>query len=447
MRNLVSYLLAFFFCAGIANGQSTQKIELGKTYNEMPVSQDISVVLHLDKGATYAFNVLQRGIDVVVILYDKDKRSLVEQDSPNGSFGPETFEYKTAVAGDYTLVIRRLDEAGNPREGNVNLAVRVVAKSELAERERIKKELEPENRKTVQTADIDHFWQAFDNLKNCRTHADSVGSFQRLYINRATDGFIDFLKARSFTAEEYVQTVAKLPKFYASIRPNTYEVKNAAPLIEETFARFKELYPNFKPFKVCFAIGTLRTGGTVSDKFVLIGSEISTSTKHVDLSELNGSAMSKVMAQGDDIVQKIKNIVAHESVHTQQGRNQDSTAIRCDLLYACMSEGFCDFIGELIAQGQINKVAQEYGDAHEEQLWQQFKAEMCGTKAENWLYNFATVKDKPADLGYYIGYKIARAYYEKATDKKKAIIDILELRNPLDLLEKSGYDRQVKKKI
>ena len=55
--------------------------------------------------------------------------------------------------------------------------------------------------------------------------------------------------------------------------------------------------------------------------------------------------------------------------------------------------------------GQINKVAQEYGDQHEKELWTAFKNDLCNERANNWLYDY-DVKDKPADLGYYIGYKI-----------------------------------------
>lgn len=29
---------------------------------------------------------------------------------------------------------------------------------------------------------------------------------------------------------------------------------------------------------------------------------------------------------------------------------------------------------------------------------------MCAKKSINWLYNGGDVKDKPADLGYYMGY-------------------------------------------
>ncbi|PGH38897.1 MAG: hypothetical protein CRN43_12355 [Candidatus Nephrothrix sp. EaCA] len=110
-----------------------------------------------------------------------------------------------------------------------------------------------------------------------------------------------------------------------------------------------------------------------------------------------------------------------------------------------MREGFCDFVGELITCGQINLTAKEYGDSHEEQFWQEFKNELCNRSVKNGLYNYDTAKDKPADLGYYMGYKIAEEYYKNAADKKQAVIDIIEMTDPMEFLQISKYDQKEKK--
>jgi len=102
-------------------------------------------------------------------------------------------------------------------------------------------------------------------------------------------------------------------------------------------------------------------------------------------------------------------------------------------------EGSCDFIGELVAGNQLNKVSREYGDKHEAVLWKEFKKELCSESLKNWLYNYKTSKDRPADLGYYIGYRIAKAYYNKQKDKTQAIRDIIDMKDPLKILQLSGY--------
>jgi len=45
----------------------------------------------------------------------------------------------------------------------------------------------------------------------------------------------------------------------------------------------------------------------------------------------------------------------------------------------------------------------------------------------------------PSDLSYFIGYKIAKGYYENSMDKDKAIKDLLENKNPHIILEISKY--------
>ncbi len=445
MRTLFIFALSFLSLTAFA--QKPIVITDNQSYPDHTFSSGDSTnyLLRLQKNGQYKIQVMQKGVDVVVILSSPEGKKVMEKDSPNGQNGYEEFSYRAERAGNYTLTVKRLEEDGNPKNGKFNVFLKKYTARELATIERNQQELAPENRKTVQTLDIDHFWQAFDQLKTAKTHADSVNTLQTLYLDRATDGLLDFIKARGFTAEKFVASVSKMPKFYASVRQNTFEVKKAEPLIEALFARFKEIYPNFKPFKVCFAIGLVNTGGTVSDKFVLIGTEVSASTKAVDLSEFGNSAFGAVLAKDQDIVQSMKNIIAHECVHTQQKGSYAPGAVRCNLLMQALKEGPCDFIGELVAGSQINSVAAQYGDAHEAELWTAFKSELCNTTAQNWLYNYSTVKDKPADLGYYIGYKIAQEYYRNAKDKSQAIADIIEVDNPFRFLELSGYDAKVKK--
>ena len=290
--------------------------------------------------------------------------------------------------------------------------------------------MEPENAKNVTTIDIDHFWSAYDNLKTCKSYSDSVNSIQKLYLDKATNGLLDFIQVRDLTAEKFVDAISKNAAFYGSVRKNTFESKKAEPAIEDVFARFKQVYSDFKPFKVCFAIGIKNTGGTVSNNFVLIGTEVTTSTSGMD------------SATSEDMIQKIKGIVAHECVHTQQKSHADSAAIQCYLLFQSIKEGSCDFIAELIT-GKSR--ANEYGENNENRLWREFKNELCNQNIGNWLYNGYSVKDKPADLGYFVGYEIAKEYYKNTSDKKQAIVDIIGMSDPIHFLELSKYDQKIKK--
>jgi hypothetical protein len=397
--------------------------------------------LHLQKGGIFQFSIEQQGMALAYELTDAGNQVKLKSRLPQDINGFLKSEFAPTAKSEYVLKIYRFAHPENTDSGKLSILIKRLGKAAMAERQKIKKELAPENAKTVLTADLDHFWQAVDALALCKTPADSVATFQRIYIDRATDGLIDFIAVRDITAEKLVQLVGRYPKFYASIRENTLAIKNTALVIEELFTRFQSVYANFKPFKVCFAIGILNTGGTVSDKFVLIGTEITASSEKNDVSEFihyKETNRANMLSESGDLIQKIRNIVAHECVHTQQKRMSDTTA-KCVLLWQVLMEGICDFVGEMVAGRQINKIAHEYGNKHEKELWDELKANLCSSDISKWLYNGQRSKDRPGDLGYYMGYRIAKSYYEQATDKRQAIIDMIEMTLPMQFLQQSKY--------
>jgi hypothetical protein len=45
----------------------------------------------------------------------------------------------------------------------------------------------------------------------------------------------------------------------------------------------------------------------------------------------------------------------------------------------------------------------------------------------------------PGDLGYWVGYRIAKAYYTRARDKRVAMRTLLDLKDPKQILADSGW--------
>ena len=67
---------------------------------------------------------------------------------------------------------------------------------------------------------------------------------------------------------------------------------------------------------------------------------------------------------------------------------------------------------------------------------------MDSTNLNAWMYQGDRVPPgRPADLGYWMGYKISKAYYTNATDKKAAVKDILLFTDAKAFLASSGYGR------
>ena len=93
------------------------------------------------------------------------------------------------------------------------------------------------------------------------------------------------------------------------------------------------------------------------------------------------------------------------------------------------------------SRAAINGCLTPYALPREHDLWGEFKLAMHGTDTSQWLYNQRNeTTDRPGDLGYFIGYRIAEAFYERATDKRLALEAIIEVADSDMFLAQSGYE-------
>jgi Predicted Zn-dependent protease (DUF2268) len=286
-------------------------------------------------------------------------------------------------------------------------------------------------RVTIVTSDIDNFWKAYD----ASTPGDREDAFHKLYLGPASLGLRDFFEKRILSARLLALEVDKdAPKFYAAIRANTMQVEKQKPAILKYLARYAELYPDAKFPPVYFVIGRLTSGGTVSNRGLLIGTEVYSKGPGVDTSEINPPF---VRAMGT--IDRIPLIVVHELTHTQQ--KQGGTAKVPKLLAQCIGEGAADFMTELVAGSTINAYAKEWADARHDELFQRLARDIAANPndSSHWIYNYDKSGDEPADLGYWIGAEICRSYYEKATDKSQAIADIVKLADTEKVVRGSAY--------
>lgn len=288
--------------------------------------------------------------------------------------------------------------------------------------------------RSIEFADITNFWNAFDALKLAKTKSDSVEIIQREYIDVSTKSFKKFVEKRNFTAHEYISIIQAYSKFWASIRPLTLDIKNRLSEIEEVFAKYEAVLPNFNRPKICFAIGCLRTGGTTSGDLVLIGSEIAAANNHVDKSEMYGWLWNVVGNTGD-----IVSMIAHEIIHTQQYDNRLISGRDNILLEQTMKEGVADFFTLEFLSRNINAKVFEYGKENECSLIYEFLNDLENhpNDYKRWIYQGNSEIGRPADLGYYIGYKIAKLYYDSSNNKYKAIKDLLNVKNYQKIFKES----------
>lgn len=290
------------------------------------------------------------------------------------------------------------------------------------------------NEAKIFTSDIDNFWRAYNEAT---PQNDSI-VYRDFYLERGSPGLKGFSKLKIANPTYLAIRVENRAKYYASIRSSTLAIRTKEEKIRESFMKLKELYPDAVFPDVYFLIGPMNAGGIATEQGLVIGAEIFSKAPSSPLDELNAWEANAVKP-----AEKIPGVVVHELVHFQQ-RTLSSAGT---LLAWSIGEGIADFLAELIAGCRINELQHEYGDRHEAELWQEFKQVMNGKDLSMWLYNGGKVPssgkpgERPADLGNYFGHRICQAYYERASDKKQAIKDMLEVRDFAGFLAASGYER------
>lgn len=276
------------------------------------------------------------------------------------------------------------------------------------------------------TTDIDHFWQAYDKINSTQDTSLQYTYLNTLFLEKATPGQKAMIQARNYTPKEYLDIITQKQTYFNSIRNNTLKATDYAKAIAAKIDQLKQLYPALKPAEIYFTVGAFRSGGTTKGNMVLIGSEIAMTDEHL----------------GNLVLTNI-----HEYVHTQQKTNMGD-----NLLAQCVMEGVAEFLSEKVMANPSTTPALAYGKTHTASIKQAFAQQMFNTGYGFWLYSNAENAFGARDLGYYVGYAIAEQCYEKATDKARAIAEMIELDyNNMEALyayvNRSGYFDQTIKQL
>jgi len=263
------------------------------------------------------------------------------------------------------------------------------------------------------TADIDNFWQAYDSVRSTDDTAKQVDYIQHLYINKASEGLQAFMRNKDGLDKKWVSLIKTNPAFWDSIRLKTIALKTTIPTLENYITYYQTIYPALKPSNIYFLIGIRQQGGTVRNNMSLIGTEV-------------------VLADPAALPVGWLQMCVHEYTHTQQKRPDFQ---KIDVLTSAIREGACDFMAEQVMKQPFKAVYMDYGNKHEAEVLEMFKKDMLTSNNDKWVSTGNNSGMPAPDLGYFVGYKICKAYYDKAADKKQAIKDIIDLdyTNPLQV--------------
>lgn len=282
----------------------------------------------------------------------------------------------------------------------------------------------------IVTSDIENFWRAYERLVSSSTREDSLRAISEEYFQPASPGLREFIRMRIESEGNLLDALNTLPRYYAAIRPNTLRIHEVEPVIREGLRQFGALYPGAVFPDVYFLIGRFSTMGTASDEGLFIGAEMISADASTPTEELPDWGRAVTLS-----TETVPCLVIHELVHYQQ----DYFSVRSLLRYA-LQEGVADFLtAQAVGCLATGADVYAYGDEHERELWAEFQEAMHGTDYSRWLHNGLTSTDRPANLGYWMGYQIAEAYYQRTADKRQAVYDLLHIRDYDAFLSRSGY--------
>lgn len=272
----------------------------------------------------------------------------------------------------------------------------------------------------IRTEDVARFYRIYE-----AAHGHPTGEqLQRDYIDAGTEGLHHLAKVRNVTGERIAEAIRTHPELYTNARSCLPALPRVRERLDVTFRRLLELYPEAQkpPVTILVSRGKPLAISGPGDG-VQIGLE---------------GICSDVAARflGANVDDRFVHIIAHEYIHPQQApalANDDHPTV----LERSLMEGVAEFMGEMISGGISSVAVRKAAEGHEKEIETRFAADEDKTDLSEWVDN--TTPQNVGELGYWVGYRIAKSYYQHAPDKRAAIRAMIQLTDPHAFLAKSGW--------
>ncbi len=271
--------------------------------------------------------------------------------------------------------------------------------------------------------DILTFVHAFDQLTE---GADTLSILQTEYLDKGTPGLDVYINKYGLTAEMLRKAIQKRPQVYSDLHKMPEILAAYSNEGRQAYRELKDYIPSIVYPPTYFLIGAYRGIGSSSAE----GSLLSVESWPVP-------------------VKGRTTMLVHELVHFQQARTVGLDkyvalyGAEKNLLGLCLREGTAEFFSWLVL-GEITQTdALEYTLKNEMKLWGQFRKDMHGSETGDWIWTLPSDPELPGFVGYAIGFRIVKSYYENAVDKEQVLHEILSATDYPTFLEKSGYAQQI----
>jgi hypothetical protein len=265
--------------------------------------------------------------------------------------------------------------------------------------------------------DVDRFYKIYDAAGGHPT-ADQL---QHDYLDPGSDGLHHLAKVRNVSGTAIAKTLTEHPEIYSDAKRCMVVLPRVRQRLETALLKLGDLYPEAKFPPVTILVG--------KGKPVAVGAP--NSGVQVGL-----EALCATNWLNPNVEDRFVHVIAHEYAHTQQSRvladDEHPTVLELSLI-----EGAAEFTAELISGDVAYSQFGASTKGREKEIETAFISDEDNTDLSQWFNN--STREKPGDLGYWVGYRIAKAYYQHAGDKRQALREILEMTDPKAFLAKSGW--------
>jgi hypothetical protein len=269
----------------------------------------------------------------------------------------------------------------------------------------------------IHIEDVALFFRVYDAAGGRPT----AGQIQRDYLDAGSVGLRQFAKMRNTTAARIADAIARQPEIYSDARNCLEALPRVRERVAHAIRKLQQLYPEARLPPVTIAVGR--------GKPIAVGSPVSGI-------QVGLEALCAADWFNPDVEERFVTIIAHEYAHVQQApemADDESPTV----LAGSLMEGVAELVSELVAGEVSSAYLAAMVAGREEEIETAFVVDQDKTDLSDWLYN--STPEKPGDLGYWVGYRIARSYYQHAPDKRAALRELLETTDPKAILAESGW--------
>jgi Predicted Zn-dependent protease (DUF2268) len=272
----------------------------------------------------------------------------------------------------------------------------------------------------IHIEDVERFYKVYDAAGGHPT-ADQL---QHDYLDPGSDGLHHLAQARRVTGVAIAKTLAEHPEIYSDAKRCMAVLPQVRQRLEVLLRKLADLYPEAKFPPVTITVSRGKPVAIGSPDFgVQIGLEALCAVKWAD----------------PNVENRFVRVIVHEFAHVQQAQtlvdDEHPTVLERSLV-----EGAAEFTTELI-YGEPAEVDEppfrERTGGHEKEIETAFVSDESKTDLSAWVDN--STMEKPGDLGYWVGYRIVKSYYQHSPDKRRALREILQMTDPKAFLAKSGW--------